>query len=583
MTGVDVIWSSGNTSAATVDAAGLVTAIDNGRAAVSASAGAARATTSIAVQQEVAEVSVSPTTDTLVALEDTVRLAAEASDANGRVVEGTVFSWASSENSVATVDAAGLVTGADNGNVTVTASVGPASAIAQITVEQEADSIFVVPEAFTLIRRGSVQVSAEAEDANGHPMPGASFAWSSNDTTVAAVDASGLITATGAGTASVIASSGEVESGSEISVVVPPPVRSVETPSVPTNGGIPSGGGSWKLPADEVFAVTLTGRGNPGYDFVRWTEDGAMLSTDSAYTMQLAGNHRVSGHFSVNRDHGRWGPGNTYSGYEFPDTGYESLAWTYLPVVDPPESLREKDLLHFYAYQFGLLNSTAELGSGYAGLQSDGHLETDDGDRWGKVVNFAIWGSDSARTDGLVNPTNEECGCHQIMFRYEWVEGREYGFELAEGPGGEEDEGKWWGLWVTDLATDSVTFVGETRVQTEIGGRPSVLWKPHTAVFGEDMHWWRSRNGSEKYICSDFEASSLAILDVTAGEDEHQPTRVWNWTNSGKVDVAENGYETTLCYVTVFQDGSGNVQHNVGYWPEPPVNVLEVDNRPVRR
>ena len=283
----------------------------------------------------------------------------------------------------------------------------------------------------------------------------------------------------------------------------PPAVRSVETESVPTSGGILSGGGSWRLPVDEVFTVVLRGRGNPGYDFVRWTEDGAMLSDDSAYSMQVVGTHRISGHFSVNRNRGKWGPANTYSDYQFPDTGYESLAWTFLPIVDPPESLREEDLLHYYAYQFHLLSSTSDVGIGYAGFQSDGHLETDEGDRWGKVVNYSIWGSDSARTDGLPNPDNEEYECHQIMARHEWVEGREYRFELSEGPGGEENE--------------------------------------------------------------------------------DQPTRVRGWTNSGTVAVGGNGHRTTLCHVTVFQNGSGNVQHNVGYWPEPPENVLESDNRPVRR
>ena len=307
-----------------------------------------------------------------------------------------------------------------------------------------------------------------------------------------------------------------------------------------------------------------------------------MLSGDSAYSMQVAGAHRISGHFSVNRDRGKWGPANTFSDYQFPDTAYESLAWTFLPVVDPPESLREKDLLHYYAYQFHLVNSTSDVGIGYAGFQSDGHLETDEGDRWGKVVNYAIWGSDSARTDGLVNPDNEECGCHQIMVQYEWVEGREYRFELSEGPGGEEDEGKWWGLSVTDLVTDSTTFVGEQRVPAA-NGRPSVLWSPYTVAFDEDLHWWYSLDGTVEYICSDFEESSLAILDVTAGEDEDQPTRVRGWTDSGTVAVGGNGHRTTLCHVTVFQDGSGNVQHNVGYWPEPPENVLESDNRPVRR
>lgn len=529
------------------------------------------------------KVTISPASATLRSLGETVQLAAAVQDQYGEAVTDVVVIWGGSDTTVAAVDQAGLVTAVRNGSLAVTASAGALSATAEITVKQKVASILVIPEAFRLIRRGSVQASAEAGDANGHLMSGVSFAWSSSDTTVVMVGRSGLVTGTGAGTASAMASADEVESGSEISVVVPPPVRSAETASVPTNGGIPSGGGSWEVPADEVFTVELTGRSNPGYDFVRWTEDGVTLATDSAYSMQLAGNHRISAHFSVNPDSGGWGPANTYSEYLFPDTGYESLGWTFLPVVDPPESLWEKDLLHYYAYQFHLLNATSEVGIGYAGFQSDGHLETDDGNRWGKVVNYSIWGSDSARTDGLVNPANEECGCHQIMVRYEWVEGRKYRFELGEGPGGEEDEEKWWGLWVTDLVTDSTTFVGEQRVPAEIGGRPSVLLRPRTIAFGEDMHWWHTLNGRRAYICSDFEESSLAILDVTAGEDEDDPTRVRSSTNSGTVAVGSNGHRTTLCHVTVFRDASGNVQHNVGYWPEPPENVLEDDNRPDER
>lgn len=296
-------------------------------------------------------ITISPASATLRSLGETVQLTATVRDQYGQAMAGVDIAWSGSDTSVATVDSAGLVTAIRNGSLEVTASVGAVFATAQVTVEQRAASVFVIPEAFRLIRLGSVQASAEADDANGHPIPGASFAWRSTGTAVATVDESGLIAATGVGTASVIASVEEVESAVEISVVVPPRVRSVETPSIPTNGGIRSGGGTWELPADEVFTVTLKGRGNPGYDFVRWTEDGATLSTDSAYTMQVAASHRISARFAVNGERGRWGPANTYGDYLFPDTGYESMAWTYIPVVDPPESLREKDLLHYYAYQ----------------------------------------------------------------------------------------------------------------------------------------------------------------------------------------------------------------------------------------
>ena len=276
----------------------------------------------------------------------------------------------------------------------------------------------------------------------------------------------------------------------------------------------------------------------------------------------------------VSPNGGKWGPGNTYTDYDFPGSGYESLAWTFLPAVDPAESLREKGLLHYYAYNFAILNHTQKVGKGYAGFQSDGHLTFGGRSRWGKVVNFAIWGSTAARTDGLLNSANEECGCHQIMVQYEWVEGRSYRFELREGPSGTEAGQKWWGLWVTDLVTGSVTFIGEQRVPTQIDGKESLLWSPRTYVFGEDMHWWRSRGGAESFVCSDFEPSSLAVLDVTAGAQQARPSQVSSRTNSGNTDIAENGYTTTLCDVTVFTAENGDVQHNVGFWPEPPKRVI---------
>ena len=55
-----------------------------------------------------------PPADTLVALGDTVRLLAEALDANGHLVADTEFAWASSDESVLTVDGTGLVTAAGN-------------------------------------------------------------------------------------------------------------------------------------------------------------------------------------------------------------------------------------------------------------------------------------------------------------------------------------------------------------------------------------------------------------------------------------------------------------------------------------
>ena len=87
MAGFPVSWSSADTTVAAVDSAGLVTAAGNGAATITASAGSASGTATVTVAQEVSAVAVSPAADTLVA-GDTVRLVAEAADANGHPGRG---------------------------------------------------------------------------------------------------------------------------------------------------------------------------------------------------------------------------------------------------------------------------------------------------------------------------------------------------------------------------------------------------------------------------------------------------------------------------------------------------------------
>ena len=104
MTGVAATWSSRDPSVVTVSSGGLVAAEGSGATAVEASAGDAVGSAAMTTEQRPAEVRVSPSAETLVALGDTVRLSAEALDANGHAIQGAEFTWASGDESVATVD-----------------------------------------------------------------------------------------------------------------------------------------------------------------------------------------------------------------------------------------------------------------------------------------------------------------------------------------------------------------------------------------------------------------------------------------------------------------------------------------------
>ena len=204
-----VNWSSSGALAVTVDASGLVTAVANGQATITASAGGAAGTAMVTVAQAPDSVAVLPGEATIAALGDTLRLTAEAFDANGRAVAGAEFEWASSDDAVATVDGSGLVTAAGNGQATITASAGGASGTAMVTVAQAPDSVAVSPAEATIAALGdTLRLAAEAFDANGRAVAGAEFEWASSDDAVATVDGSGLVTAAGNGHATITASAG---------------------------------------------------------------------------------------------------------------------------------------------------------------------------------------------------------------------------------------------------------------------------------------------------------------------------------------------------------------------------------------
>ena len=283
MSGATVAWASGDPSVATVDASGLVTAAANGTATVTATAGSASASTAVTVDQVLAAVAVEPATDTLLAFGDTLRLSAEAVDANGHAVAGTEFAWASGDTSVATVDASGLVTGMGSGTATVTASAGSTSGAATVTVQQAVAEVVVEPANDTLLAFGdTLRLSAEAVDANGHSVTGAEFAWESGDTSVATVDASGLVTGVGSGTATVTASAGSTSGAAAVTVQQAVAGVVVE----PANDTLLAFGDTLRLSAE---AVDANGHAVAGTEFAWASGDTSVATVDASGLVTGAG------------------------------------------------------------------------------------------------------------------------------------------------------------------------------------------------------------------------------------------------------------------------------------------------------
>lgn len=148
LTGRTVTWSTSDATIASVDGNGLVTANALGSAIITATSETKTATAQITVTvAPVASVAVSPASVT-VALNATTQLSATTSDASGHVLTGRTVTWSSSDQSKATVDANGLVTGHAYGQVTITATSEGKSGTAIVKVS---DGIAPVLVGLTLV------------------------------------------------------------------------------------------------------------------------------------------------------------------------------------------------------------------------------------------------------------------------------------------------------------------------------------------------------------------------------------------------------------------------------------------------
>ena len=223
-----VMWSSSNTSVATVDANGKVTGVGVGTATITVTTVSGNKTATCAV-------TVSPVAVTGVSLD---KAAAEIKIGGTETLTATVapnnatyqtVTWSSSDTSVATVDENGVVTGVGAGTATITATAtnGTDAATDDKTATCEITVLLISVESVTL-DRSSATINKDAtltltatvtpEDARNKTVT-----WSSSNNSVATVDENGVVTGVGVGTATitVAATDGNKTATCDVTVIIP--------------------------------------------------------------------------------------------------------------------------------------------------------------------------------------------------------------------------------------------------------------------------------------------------------------------------------------------------------------------------
>ncbi len=206
-----VIWTSSNTGVATVNDEGEVIGIDEGSAIITATSqdnSEIYATCAVTVKIPVSSIAVSPTS-AILNKGDIISLSATASPSNA-TNKGVI--WTSGNTGVATVNDEGEVIGIDEGSAIITATSQDNSEIygtCTVTVKIPVTSILVSPTSTVLKKDDTLSLVATISPSNA---TNKDVTWTSSNTNVVSVDASGNVRGNDFGTAIITATSVEKSS-----------------------------------------------------------------------------------------------------------------------------------------------------------------------------------------------------------------------------------------------------------------------------------------------------------------------------------------------------------------------------------
>jgi len=184
---VQVTWTSLRTDVASVDQSGNVVALAPGQGTIQVTAaGGLTATAPVVVQQ--AEFSVREGTQLAMSPGELDTLHVVVTTQNGRSVNPLTLQWGSTDQSVARVSLAGVVTAVGPGKTTLVVSGLLQNKNVEVSVHQVVDKLSVRPRLAAEVQvplTGTAKFEAQALTAANVPVPEAPLRWSVADTAIA--------------------------------------------------------------------------------------------------------------------------------------------------------------------------------------------------------------------------------------------------------------------------------------------------------------------------------------------------------------------------------------------------------------
>jgi uncharacterized protein YjdB len=178
--------------------------------------------------------------DVVLEVGKTVQLSALVKDQFGNTMAGKAVTWLSANAPVAAVSASGLVSAIGVGNASIQATCEGKSASSTITVipiPLVVTTVEVTPATVTLEVGKTAQLTAVVKDQFGNAMPGKVVVWSASNATVAAVSATGLVSANTAGSATISASCESKANAANVTVTSPPPAKTIKKLTIEYSDG----------------------------------------------------------------------------------------------------------------------------------------------------------------------------------------------------------------------------------------------------------------------------------------------------------------------------------------------------------